>query len=93
MAFTTSSITTTPIAASLRVITGIWSGAAGDAAGSFTFGGALIGSLWFDNDANTQSNQIFPAVSASTTGNSTTLTVQNQDNITNGTFIIFAGGN
>lgn len=93
MAFSTSTITSTPVAAGLRIITGLWSGAAGDAAGSFTFGGAMIGSLWFDNDANSQSNQIFPAVSSSTTGNITTLTVQNQDNVTNGTFVIFAGGN
>lgn len=93
MAFTTSTVTSTPIGGNVRIITGLWSGSAGDAAGTFTFGGALIGSLWFDNDANTQSNQIFPAVSNSVSGNITTLTVQNQDNITNGTFIIFAGGN
>lgn len=76
-----------------RIITGSWSGAAGDAAGTVSFGGAFQGSLWFDNDANTNSNQIFPAVSSSSSGNISTITVQNQDNVTNGTFIIFALGN
>lgn len=93
MAFSTANIVTTPIASALRVITGTWSGAAGDAAGSFTMGGALIGSMWFKNDANSNSTQIFPYVTSTVSGNISTLSVNNVDNVTNGTFIIFAGGN
>lgn len=79
---------------SLRVSYGDWSGAAGDAAGSVTVPGRYVGSLWFKNDtttANANTSQIFPSVQWD--GNVPgTLTVQNQDNVTTGSFLIFSLG-
>lgn len=91
MAFSTANVLSTSIGGQIRILTGTWSGSAGDAAGTVTFAGGYIGSFWFDTDSN--SNQVFPAVNSSVSGSTTTLTVQNQDNVTNGTFIIFVTGN
>lgn len=79
----------------LRIIYGDWSGASGDAAGSVSIGGRYLGSLWFKNDTssvNANTSQIFPVVqwNASIPG---TLTVQNQDDVTTGNFIMFTIGN
>lgn len=78
----------------LRVIHGDWSGAAGDAAGTITIGGRFVGSLWFKNDTtavNQNSQQVFPAVNWD--GNVPgVLTVQNQDNVTSGSFLVFSLG-
>lgn len=79
----------------LRVIYGEWSGASGDTSGSVSIGGRYLGSLWFKNDttsANANTTQIFPTVqwNASVPG---TLTVQNQDDVTTGNFIVFTLGN
>ena len=79
----------------LRVMHGDWSGLAGDAAGTITVGGRFLGSLWFKNDSssvNQNTSQIFPDVDwdGNTPG---TLTVQNQDNVTTGSFLVFSLGN
>lgn len=78
----------------LNVIYGDFSGAAGDAAGTLSIGGRYIGSLWFKNDSttvNASTEQIFPAVNwdGLIPG---TLTVQNQDNVTTGSFLVFTLG-
>lgn len=78
----------------LRVTYGDWSGASGDTAGSLTIAGRYIGSLWFKNDTtttNANTNQIFPVVdwNGSVPG---TLTIQNQDDVTTGSFLVFSLG-
>ena len=79
---------------SLRVTYGDWSGASGDAAGTITISGRFIGSLWFKNDttsANQNTSEIFPKVQWDGS-NPGTLTVQNQDDVTTGSFLIFSLG-
>lgn len=81
--------------AALRVTYGDWSGASGDAAGTITFAGRYIGSLWFKNDTtttNANTSQVFPVVNWDANVNPGTLTVQNQDNVTNGSFLLFSLG-
>ena len=82
------------IAGPMTATVGDWSGNAGDTAGSVTVGGRYVGSLWFKNDtttANQLTSQIFPKVEWD--GNVPgTLTVENQDTITTGSFIIFSLG-
>lgn len=79
----------------LRCTYGDWSGAAGDAAGTINVAGRFIGSLWFKNDTtavNNQTNQVFPAVNWDGNASPGALTVQNQDNVTNGSFLLFSLG-
>lgn len=68
-------------------LSGIWSGLAGDAAGTMTFAGVVAGARFekFDNDNTTQ---ILPRVTTSTTSGITTVTINNQDNVVNGYFEI-----
>jgi hypothetical protein len=78
----------------LRVSYGDWSGLAGDAAGTITCPGRFVGSLWFKNDStsvNQTTSQIFPKVEwdGNVPGN---LTIENQDNVTTGSFLIFSLG-
>lgn len=75
----------------LRTYYGQWSGSAGDAAGTISVGGYYLGSLWFRNDSSQPTSQIFPKVEwdQNVPG---TLTIENQDNVTNGGFIIFTIG-
>ena len=97
MAFSATVRGTVPFGGSggLRVMFGDWSGAIGDAAGTITVGGRFLGSLWFKNDSgsvNQNTSQVFPDVDwdGNTPG---TLTVQNQDAVTVGSFLIFSLGN
>jgi len=66
---------------------GTWSGSAGDAAGTLSVGGSVLSARFekFDSD---NTSQIMPRVTASVANNITTLTINNQDNVTNGYFII-----
>lgn len=81
--------------AGLRVTYGDWSGAIGDAAGTIGVAGRYIGSLWFKNDkttVNANTSQIFPIVNWDAAVNPGNLTVQNQDDVTNGSFLLFSLG-
>lgn len=93
MAFSTSNVQVS-YAPPLKLFIGDWAGAAGDAAGTLSIGGRYVGSLWFKNDttsANATSTQIFPKVEWD--GNVPgTLTIENQDNVTTGSFIVFTRG-
>lgn len=95
MAFSATVRGVGPIGAGpLRVTYGDWSGAYGDAAGTISFGGRYIGSLWFKCDTssvNANTSQVFPDVDwdGGVPGN---LTIQNQDAVTVGSFIIFSLG-
>lgn len=85
----------------LRIIFGTWSGLTGDAAGTLSIGGYYLGSLWFKNDtsgattgnqANINTSQVFPTVQWNGVVPGT-LTIQNQDNVATGGFIVFTMGN
>lgn len=93
MAFSTSNVQVSYMPP-LKMMIGDWSGAAGDTAGTISIGGRYVGSLWFKNDttsANQQTSQIFPKVEWD--GNVPgTLTIENQDNVTTGSFIILTRG-
>lgn len=93
MAFTTSNIQIS-YSPPMKITMGDWSGAYGDSAGTLQIGGRYLGSLWFKNDptgTNQNTNQIFPAVEwdGNVPGN---LTIQNQDAVGTGSFIIFSRG-
>lgn len=93
MAFSTSNVQVS-YAPPLKIMVGDWSGLSGDSAGTISIGGRYLGSLWFKNDSttvNANTSQIFPSVDWD--GNVPgTLTIQNQDTVTTGSFIIFTRG-
>jgi len=94
MAFATTVRFTGSIAGPMRVTMGDWSGAYGDAPGTISVGGRYVGSLWFKNDTtsvNQLTSQVFPKVEWDG-NNPGTLTVENQDAVTTGSFIIFSLG-
>jgi len=74
-----------------RIISGDWSGAAGDAAGTFTCSGTVVSSRFEKFDAD---NTFALAVlcSASTASGVTRLTVNNLDNVTTGYFTLEVRG-
>lgn len=93
MAFSTSNVQVC-YAPPLKIMIGDWAGAAGDAAGTISIGGRYIGALFFKNDSttvNAQTSQIFPDVEwdGLVPG---TLTVENQDNVGTGSFMVFTRG-
>lgn len=102
MAFSATVRGVGPIGAgNMRAVYGDWSGVAGDAAGTITFAGRYIGSLWFQNDSttattgpatNVNATQVFPSVQWDGNANPGTLTIQNQANVGTGSFIIFSLG-
>ena len=95
MAFSATVRGSAYLGASIRMTYGDWSGLAGDAAGTIAVAGRFVGSLWFKNDSttvNNQSNQVFPAVNWDGNSIPGNLTIQNQDNVTNGSFILFSLG-
>lgn len=64
-------------------ISGDWTGAAGDAAGTMSVGGVVTRAIF--QGYNTGSTcEIIPRVSSSYASGITTLTIENQDNITTG---------
>lgn len=93
MAFSTSNIQVGYLPP-LKVVIGDWSGNYGDAAGTLSIGGRYVGSLWFKNDSTTTNqftSQIFPKVEWD--GNVPgTLTIENQDQVGTGSFIVFTRG-
>jgi len=68
-------------------LTGSWSGAAGDSAGSLAVAGVVTQANFYKYD-NDQTWQIIPRVSSSVSSGITTLTINNQDNVTTGYFEI-----
>lgn len=95
MAFSATVRGSAYLGAALRITYGDWSGAVGDTAGTIAVAGRYLGSLWFKNDtttANQFTSQIFPKVewdAAVAPGN---LTIENQDTVTTGSFILFSLG-
>lgn len=67
--------------------TGIWSGASGDAAGTMTLAGTVTQTDFDNYDANAV-YQIRPRCTSSVSGGITTLTINNQADVTTGYFTI-----
>lgn len=77
----------------LRLIYGDWTGSSGDAAGTVTISGPKPYVALFQKfDAIDRSYQIVPRVEVSTTSGITTITVENQDDVTTGSFMILSPG-
>jgi hypothetical protein len=73
--------------AGATTVSGEWTGVAGDAAGSMTVSGIVTRAIFqgFNTGATCE---IVPRVSSSVSGAITTLTIENQDNVTTGYFVI-----
>lgn len=87
MAFSATVYNTQYMGQGRTQLSGTWSGVAGDTAGSMTIGGIVLNAVFnkFDSD-----NTFGTPVRCSSTVSSgiTTLTVNNQDNVTTGYFTI-----
>lgn len=88
MAFSATVKASAYLGPGLKMTVGDWSGVAGDAAGTLKVSGRYWGGLFFDADVQGNTSQIFPNVGESVAGSVTTLTIQNQDNVTSGRFVI-----
>jgi hypothetical protein len=89
MAFATANVKANYFG-SLNVTTGDWSGNLGDAAGTVTVkGGRVYFANFMDQDATSPQPVDFQ-VSASQSGAVTTLTVNNNNNVTAGRFLIIS---
>lgn len=90
MAFSTSVTGTRYMGAGSVQLVGTWTGAAGDAAGTMTVSGAVNAAIFQKLDPLDNTYQIIPRIetSFSAATNLTTITVENQDNVTAGRFII-----
>lgn len=67
-------------------LSGTWSGAAGDAAGTLAVSGVVIRADFQSYDVDNAWG--IPRISLSTTSGITTITVNNQDDVTTGYFIV-----
>jgi hypothetical protein len=76
-----------------RTIWGEWTGSAGDAAGTFAVAGNVKRADFIKFDPLDNTNQILARVGIVQVGNISTLTIQNQDNVTAGHFMIDVMGN
>jgi hypothetical protein len=87
MAFSATVQNTVYLGAGLTKLSGTWSGSAGDAAGTMTVSGPVIKADFqkFDSDNTYQG---LARVFSSITSGITTLTINNQDNVTTGYFTI-----
>ena len=68
-----------------RTVTGTWTGAIGDAAGSYDIGSPNVISADFDPNLGTGTPEK-PLVSRSVSGNITTLSIYNKQTVTDGKF-------
>jgi len=87
MAFTATPYNMVYLGPGRTMITGTWSGSAGDAAGSMTIAGTVVSARFekFDADSTYQG---VARCSSSVSSGITTLTVNNQDNVVTGYFTI-----
>lgn len=68
-------------------IVGDWTGASGDSAGSMTVGGLVTKANFYKFNSD-QTWQIVPRVTSSVSSGITTLTINNQDDVSSGYFEI-----
>lgn len=87
MAFSATVYNTQYIGPAKTQLTGSWSGSAGDAAGTMTIAGVVTNTLFQAYDSTNQW-EIIPRVTISVSGGISTLTINNQDNVTTGYFTI-----
>ena len=76
-----------------RTLFGDWTGSYGDAAGSVPVYGKVLRADFVKQDPLDITNQIRARTEVSVSGNISTITVENQDNVTSGTFLIDVVGN
>jgi len=93
MAFSTTIQTQVYMGPIIRKVFGTWTGSAGDAAGTMTVAGTVRQATFQKIDALDGTYQILPRVEVSTTSGISTITVENQDNVTNGVFELTVLGN
>lgn len=77
----------------LRTLYGEWTGNAGDAAGTFAVAGNVMKADFVKYDPLDNTFQGVARVEISQTGAISTLTIENQDNVTAGHFMIDVLGN
>jgi hypothetical protein len=87
MAFSATVYNTAYLGPSKTVLSGTWSGLAGDTAGSMSIGG-IVTSARFDKFDADNTFQGLARVSSSVASGITTLTINNQDNVVSGYFTI-----
>jgi hypothetical protein len=93
MAFSTTIRNQIYPGAGVRMVIGEWSGAAGDSAGTIALGGAYpIMCIFQKLDPLDNSYQIIPRVETSVSNGICTFTIENQDNVTTGRFLIITSG-
>jgi len=71
-----------------RSIRGTWTGSAGDAAGTLAIAGIVQEAIFQKFDTKDNTYQIIPRIERSTSAGITTLTIENQDTVTDGFFTI-----
>lgn len=93
MAFSATIQTQTYEGPVVRKLYGTWTGSAGDAAGTMTVAGTVRHAVFQKMDPLDNTYEIIPRVETSTTNGITTITVENQDNVTSGVFELTVFGN
>ena len=91
MAFSATVRGTSYLGPALRCTWGDWSGVAGGAAGSVTVPGRVQACIFQKYDAD-DTSEILTRVTVSQSGFVSTITVENQDDVTTGRFIVFSLG-
>lgn len=87
MAFSATVYNTTYLGPARTSLSGSWSGSAGDTAGSMAVGGVVTKANFYKFDSD-NTWQIIPRVTVSVASGISTLTINNQDNVTTGYFEI-----
>lgn len=72
----------------IRKLFGTWTGSAGDAAGTMTIAGVVQIAKFQKLDPLDSTNQILARCETSISSGISTLTIENQDNVTSGSFEI-----
>jgi hypothetical protein len=87
MAFSATVYNTQYVGPGKVQISGIWSGTSGDSSGTMSISGTVTSAVFqaFDDDSQWQ---IIPRVTISVSGGISTVTINNQDNVTAGYFTI-----
>ena len=71
-----------------RTLWGDWTGSAGDAAGTFNVSGKVLSARFQKLDPLDNTNQLLARCEVSMSGAISTITVENQDNVTVGNFMV-----
>ena len=87
MAFSATIRNTQYIGPGRTSLSGTWSGASGDSAGSLTVAGIVTKANFYKFDSD-NTWQVIPRVSSSVSSGITTLTINNQDDVVSGYFEI-----